>query len=458
MQTQIKKSSIDVKLDGRGGSGRSLNDFPDPESLAKKYDLEYDMKSESAFKADSEAQFLLQLEFAQKQQVLLTKLEAKNTEVERLCVLLEAIEPIPGMDADKYKRLIDNPGNSDNVDFRDSKIVLLAKKCRKLQMAVNKERSISDAQARSLEDFKNDNERLRKEIEMLTISSTTSTFSASRTIRAPQQISPSKGTTPVVDPAELEQTSNQLRKELNASNKTNEDLRRKLEKALDDTKSLSQALAREVGDGVTLEQAVDGGWRGRAQQIILLKSKIKRLESAVGMNSTTGTLQSFATVKSSSTRQNRLDVDSQAENGLAEMSNERKIAVDAIVEERAKLIEDYQKLEAKSQGQKARVRKLEEESQTHRQQLKIVLDKSETDDQLIGALRREVQRLKENSTANARKDDSRLDVAVRQSAINAASSSEAEIARLKRQLAVQSAQLQTQDQVIREIRSKMGGR
>jgi len=446
MQSTVKRPTTDVTLRG----------LPDAEALAKKYDVD-SPRREAASKAEAEALFLQQVEFAQKQQAMVQKLEGKNMEVERLCVLLEAMEPVPGMDAAKYKRLIENPDSSD-VDFRDSKIVALAKKSRKLQLSLNKERSITEAQASTIEELRNVNDKLRKEIDMLAAMASSSGASASRTIRAPQSLaaggSPDRskgGAAPSLDPAELEAANNQLRKELSAANKTAEELRRKIERSADEVKNLSQALAREVGDGVTLEQAVDGGWRGRAQQIIMLKSKIRRLESAAGMNSTTGTVQTFGTM---STR--REGVDARAESGLAEMTSERKVAVDALVEERARLMEECQRQEAKAQGQKARVRKLEEEAATHRQQLKIVLDKSETDDQLISALRREVQRLQSGSVAQSKSSEAKNEVAIRQAGALATEAANAEISRLKRTIAQQSAQLATQDQRLRELQPRRG--
>ena len=73
----------------------------------------------------------------------------------------------------------------------------------------------------------------------------------------------------------------QLSKELGGANKKVEDLRRKLQEAEDENKKLTRALLKEVGDGITLEEAVDEGRKGRAQTIVMLKNKIKRLESAM---------------------------------------------------------------------------------------------------------------------------------------------------------------------------------
>lgn len=45
---------------------------------------------------------------------------------------------------------------------------------------------------------------------------------------------------------------------------------------------LTRALAKEVGEDIPISRVVDGGgdWRGRAQQITLLKAKITDLQQA----------------------------------------------------------------------------------------------------------------------------------------------------------------------------------
>ena len=442
---------VTVRAGGSGG-------FPDPEALARKYAVDMDERGgEGASKADAEFRLLQQIEMAQRQKALMQKLEAKNVEVERLCALLEAVEPVPGMDAAKFKRLLENPDVNENVDFRDSKIVALAKKCRKLQMAVNKERALNESKDAEVADMRIACDKLRKEVDALSAAPTGP--SASRTIRAPTLGGNGGAAAPAVSIAELESANHQLRKELSAVHKTTEELRRKLEKSTDEVRSLGQALTREVGDGVSTEQAVDGGWRGRAQQIVMLKSKIKRLEAAATWSGVSGVGGGPMTGHTGlgSSRHSRLDVDSQAESGLAEMTSERKVAVDAIVEERGRLMEECQRLETKAQGQKARIRKLEEESQTHRQQLKIVLEKSETDDQLIVGLRREIQRLKDMASANIRKEsgvmEAKVHAALRQNSTAATSASDAEIARLKRLVTHQANQLSTQAEVISELRA-----
>jgi uncharacterized protein YlxW (UPF0749 family) len=67
-----------------------------------------------------------------------------------------------------------------------------------------------------------------------------------------------------------------LKKDLHNSNKKVEELRNKNNQAQEEIKKLSFALTKEIGDGTDIEDVKNGdGWKGRAQQILLLKSKVK---------------------------------------------------------------------------------------------------------------------------------------------------------------------------------------
>ena len=126
MKSTVKKGSVNVNLKSEVGSPVKKKgfDYPDAEAVASKYGVTEDKDNSGS--TQSGLSLEQQMELARQQQAIVQKLENKNREVERLCTLLEAVEPIPGMDPVKYQRIIDNP-NADNVDFRDSKIVDLAK-------------------------------------------------------------------------------------------------------------------------------------------------------------------------------------------------------------------------------------------------------------------------------------------------------------------------------------------
>lgn len=229
----VKRSSAEVNITSKGKSPVKFSNatpasigLPDADELARKYGVE----AEEAFgnsgrvgsgNNDMGLTLAQQMEFVQKQQQLVQKLESKNQEIDRLCTLLEALEPGPGMDPEKYRRLLENP-NADIVDFRDAKIVDLAKKSRKLQMLLTKERSLNDEKESKLTEAKQTIEKLRKELENTV---PTMASSSSRVIRAVS----------TEDKEEMEMhakeaianaTSN-LQRDLALNSKKLEDLRRK---------------------------------------------------------------------------------------------------------------------------------------------------------------------------------------------------------------------------------------
>ena len=72
------------------------------------------------------------------------------------------------------------------------------------------------------------------------------------------------------------------------------------------------------------DQAVDDGWKGRAQQIVMLKSKLPRLEKDGAAGSKMSTNSRFRSSQAKG-------VDAKAEEELSSMSQERQQAVEVIM-------------------------------------------------------------------------------------------------------------------------------
>lgn len=463
MKSTVKKGSVDVNVKSSKKVESPVRkkgfDYPDADSVASKYGVNEDEGQETS-QLDGGLSLEHQMKLAHQQQALVQKLETKNREVERLCTLLEAVEPMPGMDPEKYRRIMENP-DADTVDFRDSKIVDLAKKCRKLQLALSKEKANNENLSSTVDKLAQMNDRLERDLDS-TASAMSSQFS--RNTGAGRTISASNSTflasaqeEKSMDSGRIQQKSApQLSKELGGANKKVEDLRRKLQEAEDENKKLTRALLKEVGDGITLEEAVDEGRKGRAQTIVMLKNKIKRLESAMSQGASVASLQTGVT------RSTRGDVDAQAEEEIEYMSSARKIAVEELSEAHAKLEEKHRALVEKHGGVKARVRTLETEAAQHKQQMRIVIDKSETDDQLVNALKNEITRLKTVGTRGAASlqandaMEARLQKATKEAAAAATANMDTELMRLRRLTKQQAEQLATQEQLIKEFRSAGG--
>ncbi len=251
MKKTVVRNEIDLVFDSQN--------FPSSSDLAEKYGLNDESQPQFTHQISSDRHLPELNDLSHKLKFAQMKIEEKNREIESLCVMLEALEPLPGINPLKLKNIVDGD-TDDNVDFRDSKIVSLAKKSHKLTMLLNKERCGNEELKLQLKGLKSD-------IEL-----------ASQKMSSSAKPSESKGYGRHAKVSDEEDSTGRvasLNKELREMSKQCEEYKRKTIVLNDENKSLTKALNRELGDGVTLDQAVDGGWRGRAQQIIMLKSKVE---------------------------------------------------------------------------------------------------------------------------------------------------------------------------------------
>ena len=186
---------------------------------------------------------------------------------------------------------------------------------------------------------------------------------------------------------------------------------------------------------------------------MILKNKVKRLEMAASQSG------SMTLGTNNTTRGSRVDVDSQAGEELEYMSSVRRMAIEELSDAHQSLTEKHEKLVEKYNGSKARVRTLESDAAKHKQQLKIILDKSENDDKLIEALKTEVQRLKAIEVRSSKGSggpnvDERVQRAAKEAASMATSHMDGELTRLRRLVKQQGEQLATQEELIKELRKE----
>ena len=79
--------------------------------------------------------------------------------------MLESLEPVPGINPDKILQLIENGNKTDlTADYRDVKIVSLAKKCRALNLSLMKERTYLNKKEEECKDWERQCEHLKKEL------------------------------------------------------------------------------------------------------------------------------------------------------------------------------------------------------------------------------------------------------------------------------------------------------
>lgn len=280
--------------------------------------------------------------FKEQSDKLVQKLNEKSREIENLCVLLESLAPIPGLEPEKLMKAIE--GDASEVDFRDSKIVELAKKCRKLQVALNKERANEVSNLAKIRELTELMERMKGDLE------------SARGVSSQS----GKGNSP--SKSESAEEMEALHRELALANKQIEDLKRKLLASSEENKKLQRIVQREVGEGAGAAAASEEGWRGRAQQIVMLRAKVKRLEAEAAR--TEGSQDK--------PHRRRVDVDSKAEQELADMQAERQRVLDGLVIEKSRLAEECSRLKEKLDGSRARTQVLTEEGAKLRENIKVI--------------------------------------------------------------------------------------
>jgi len=102
---EVNKAAVSVSIRDRGTPVKSPSrDYPNPDALAAKYGVDASGNGPGSSGSNNGGHGLSleqQMEFMQKQQSLVQSLQSKNVEIGQLCTLLEAVEPMPGMDPEK---------------------------------------------------------------------------------------------------------------------------------------------------------------------------------------------------------------------------------------------------------------------------------------------------------------------------------------------------------------------
>lgn len=230
---------------GKAGSpvkGAVADVIPDAKFLSEKYDVVVEGVNDSPVKDEkSQEERLVEIsrnqEFARRTEKLVAALDEKNRELEKLAVVVESITPLPGMDPEKYFILA--AGGEEAPDFRDGKIVALAKKTRKLTEALRKEKALATKLMRENETLEKRCSLLEEEKEAV-VHTMKESGVRGRPLSEDEEVNVA---------ADLRRT----KKEMGAASKTIDDLRRKLHVAEQRTKAVERAMTKELGDNVKLE-------------------------------------------------------------------------------------------------------------------------------------------------------------------------------------------------------------
>ena len=110
----------------------------------------------------------------------------------------------------------------------------------------------------------------------------------------------------------------------------------------------------------------------------------------------TNTMKSYANNSIAQSITSNATVDTKAINIINNMTSDRQQAVENLINEREKLVIDNEQLTKKNVALKSRISNLEGDVTKGKESMKVLINKTDSDDQLIELLRQEVARLKDH--------------------------------------------------------------
>jgi DNA repair exonuclease SbcCD ATPase subunit len=213
--------------------------------------------------------------------------------------------------------------------------------------------------------------------------------------------------------------------------------RSEAQKLRQETLLMQRALQKEIGEEVPLERVLDatGNWRGRAQEIALLRAKLRDLSKRLDAANAASGSQS---ISASSPRAGSAgiglgngsltrDFQERHEAELAKMRAARQEEIARLEIDKTTAEQQLATIQEKYKALRTRHRIVEEGARDLRQKLQVLLDKSANDDKLVDSLRAELEAERRKVKANGSAPVSRAGAVSAASGRGAAASNAAEV-------------------------------
>ncbi|KAJ3130456.1 Coiled-coil domain-containing protein 13 [Nowakowskiella sp. JEL0407] len=148
-------------------------------------------------------------------------------------------------------------------DGKDSKIIALAKKIRRLNITLEKEKTLNSTYCNKIKELENEKNTKDEKTDQISL--------------------------PEIPKERNKSESKSLKDRISHLTRKLEEERSQSQVLKNELRSFHKALQNEVGEDIPVETILtqNSNWKGRAQTIILLKEKVNRLKEQLAMNSDT---------------------------------------------------------------------------------------------------------------------------------------------------------------------------
>ena len=247
-----------------------------------------------------------------------------------------------------------------------------------------------------------------------------------------------------VDPEARDRELKEVKERLNAANQRVHQANISAQQSKAELQKYQRALLKEVGDDASMQKLLDeaSGAKGRAQQITLLREQVKGLSKRLGSltNGAEGSGGGDGDVPP--TPMGIDGADERQRGAINAIENDRRREHERALLREQELTSELNENRKRQEANAARIRNLENDVKSKKDKLRILLEKSDSDDKLVTALRNELDKARKGGGGGSTGRGGGIDYEKRAS-------------ELASRMAQQQTQIDRQEQIIHALKDQL---